>query len=212
MIGRKLIEMLGLARAETAEEGGSPASYRLHRVDPLMILNIFEALKRYDSELANSLSDQLQISQERLLELASDGRLLGAGPLLTVLDALDHHPRYADIVNLAGRNCYSMQCARDGALRYSGLHTLARQVSRLLQPFLGNASLEVDVKGRVIILRITNSIFAHGRYSLNSLCGFYIGYVQQLGHDLGLRRLDACESRCACQDEDQRDCLLQISI
>lgn len=184
---------------------------QLHRLDPLLFLNLFEALTRYDSELANHLADRLGVSREGLLELASESVMLGPGQLGEVLNALDHHPRYGDIMNLAGRNCYSMQCVRDGELRRQPLSLLARRIGQRLLPLLGDASLEIDIKGRVLMLRITNSIFAEGRFSLNCLCGFYVGWLQQLGHETGMRGLDAKESSCACQDEDERSCLIQVA-
>ncbi len=210
-INRRLLELLEFLHPPREEAQPGTGVLNLHRIDPLMLLNILEALKRYDSALANALSDRLGLSQERLLELASSGELLGPGPLVDVLDALDHHPRYDEIVNLAGRNSFSMQGARDGAIRRAPLPVMARLIAQRMLPFLGESSLDIDIKGRVLMLRITNSIFAHDRFSLNSLCGFYVGYLQQFGQDTGLRRLDARESRCACQDEDERCCLIHVS-
>ncbi|MEZ5339779.1 MAG: hypothetical protein R3F46_16145 [bacterium] len=91
------------------------------------------------------------------------------------------------------------------------LPILARRIGERLLPFLGEASLSIDTRGRVLMLRLTNSIFATDRYSMNCLCGFYVGYLQQLGQETGMRGLEARESSCACQDEDERSCLIQVA-
>lgn len=203
--------MLGIGAQSETPTDTLQESVNLHRLDPLLFLCLFESMQRYDSELANQLADGLGISRTGLMDLATEGRLLGPGQLKEILDAIDHHPRYDDIVNLAGRNSFSLQAARDGFPRRTALPMVARQLSSSLLPFMGEASLEIGLKGKVIMLRITNSIFAHDRYSLNCLCGFYVGYLQQFGQDTGLRRLDARESSCACQDEDERCCLIQVA-
>jgi hypothetical protein len=205
--GKLLNYLQGSSESEHERDHGP----NLHRIDPLLLYNIFDALKRYDFELLSKLSRDLGVSLDSLQDLAVDGQLLGAGQLGEVLDAVAHHPKYNDIMQLAGRNSFALQSARDGKLRRQVMPLMVREIGQRLLPFMGDSLLDIDLKGKVIILRITNSIFAEGRYSLSALCGFYVGYLQQLGQDCGFRRLDAGETRCACQDEEQHCCLIHVS-
>lgn len=212
MFARRLTELFSFLSPEVGDEDTDVHGPDLHRLDPILFLALFDSLQRYDAMLADRLASEFNIDQQNLVALASNGEPLGPGHLSDFLDALDHHHRYADIVILAGRNAFSLQAVRDGSFRRLPLPQLPRAVRRRMQPFIGEASLDIELRGRVLMLRITNSIFAHGRFSLNSLCGFYVGYLQQLGRDCGLRRLDAREARCACQDEDDRCCLIQAAL
>lgn len=203
--------LLSFLQPQPEREAPEDSGPNLHRIDPLLLYNIFDALKRYDFGLLTRLSQDLAVNLDTLQDLAVDGQLLGAGQLTEVLDVVAHHPKYNDIMLLAGRNSFALQSARDGKLRRQFLPLMMRDIGQRILPFMGESQLEIELKGKVIILRITNSIFAEGRFSLNSLCGFYVGYLQQLGQDCGFRRLDAVESRCACQDEEQHCCLIHVS-
>ena len=204
-----LFSLFSPAPQEPEEHG---PGINLHRIDPLLFFNLFDALKRYDLALCVRLSREFDINLDRLQDLAVGGKLLGAGQLSDLLDALAYHPQYDNIVELAGRNSFAIQNERDGRLRrVLLLPQLARDIAVRMQPFMGESELEVELRGRVIMLRITNSIFAHDRFSLNGLCGFYVGYLQQLGRDYGMKKLDARETRCACQEEDQRCCLIHVA-
>jgi hypothetical protein len=185
------------------------------RFNPLMLYNILDASRRFEPDFYSHLCRTYHLDADRILGLFSEVEQLGSGQLQPVLAELREHHSYHDIVYLAGRNSLHMWLDQEGiapssnhggAARFTGL------VKRLLPAFLGHSNYSLMVRGNVQFVEVRDSVFTRGVKHEHPVCGFYSGYLAELGSRCIPGTCGVTEVRCTAVELDATTCLFQVNL
>jgi hypothetical protein len=186
----------------------APALERFH---PILMHSLLTATRRFEPGLYDSICRRFNLDADRILGLFSEVESVGAGQLPEILSTLRNHQAYHEIVFLAGRNSLLGWAEanrvelnhRGGEERFSGL---ARQ---FMPHFLGRGASTLMSRGKMVYVEVRDSVFARGVESLHPVCGFYEGFLSELGSGCSNRNVKVSEVRCFAMDAPH-SCMLQV--
>jgi len=188
---------------------------KLERYPPVMMHCLLSAVRRFEPDFYAHLCRAYHLDADRILGLFSEVEELGAAQLTAMVGELREHQAYHEIVFLAGRNALhtyaEQQHARPSPLLTgaSRFNTLAKQ---LLPAFLGRSSYVLMSRGNLQFVELHDSVFARGVHAVRPLCGFYCGFLAELGSTCVPGAAISTEVRCVALEPDATSCLLQISL
>lgn len=185
----------------------------MERFHPILLHSLLVATRRYEPALYDHICRQQHLDAERILGLFTEVEALGPGQLAELLAQLRQQAAYRDIVFLAGRNAFAhwAEHARLGGRFRIGRLDLTQTLRRSLPPFLGSSSFNHLQRGPLHFIELRDSVFARGAASHDPLCGFYSGFLRELGQFCGPPLWEAGETRCRAADSDATSCLLQFA-
>lgn len=187
----------------------------LERFHPVLLYSILEATRRFEPDFYAHLCRSYHVDAERILGLFSEVEVIGSGQLAQLLRDLRAHPAYDDIVYLAGRNSLliwlELHNVRRPALGKTNA-AFTKLVRELLPPFLGNATLSLLTHGTLIFVEIRDSIFARDVRHVCGVCGYYAGFLVELGRFCGSQRATVTETHCSAVDPDGPTCTLEVAL
>jgi len=187
----------------------------LERFSPVMLHSILQALRRFEPDLYAHLCRAYHVDADRILGLFTEVELIGPGQLQPLLGNLRLHQSYHDIVYLAGRNALHTASERQG-VRFPRLaHDTSRfqaLLKQLFPPFLGLATYSVLVRGELHFVELRDSVFARGVEHSNMVCGFYAGFLAELGSNCVEGAATAAEIRCCATDPEAPSCMIRLNL
>ena len=174
----------------------------LERFHPILMHSLLSATRRFEPGLYDSICRRFNLDADRILGLFTETEEVGPGQLPDILDILRKHTAYHEIVFLAGRNSLlGWAEANRVALNHKGgeerFATLARQ---FLPDFLGRGTSNLLLRGKMIYVDVRDSVFARGVESLHPVCGFYEGFLSELGSGCSKHNCVVTEVRCYAMD------------
>ncbi|GEM_PF-6103847 len=187
----------------------------LERFHPVLLYSILEATRRFEPDFYAHLCRTYHVDAERILGLFSEVEVIGSGQLAQLLRDLRAHTAYDDIVYLAGRNSLLIWLELHDIRRptlSSVSAAFAKLVRELLPPFIGNASVNVLSRGTLLFIEIRDSVFARDVRHDRALCGFYAGFLFELGRFCGSPRAAVTETHCSAMDPDGPTCTLEVAL
>jgi V4R domain len=184
---------------------------QLERFHPILMHSLLTATRRFEPGLYDSICRRFNLDAERILGLFKDVEEVGAGQLPEILSTLRNHQAYHEIVFLAGRNSLlGWAEANRVALNHRGgeerFSALARQ---FLPDFLGRGTFTLMSRGKMIYVEVHDSVFARGVESLHPVCGFYEGFLSELGSGCSKHNVKVAEVRCFSMDAPH-SCMFQV--
>lgn len=192
-----------------------PDEGSLERFHPLMLHNILDAVRRFEPDFYAHLCRTYHLDADRILGLFSEIEQLGPGQLTPVLAELREHHSYHDIVYLAGRNALHMRLQQLGMAldrSHGGPPRFATMLKELLPAFTGSATFSHMVRGEMHFVDMRGSLFARGVQQARPVCGFYAGYMSELGATCVTGARGVTEVRCCAVDPDATTCLFQVNL
>ena len=189
------------------EEGG------VERFHPILLHSLLVATRRFEPALYDHICREQHLDAERIMGLFSEVDSLGSGQLAEILAQLRLQSAYSDIVFLAGRNAFALwaQHSRLGGKFRLGRMDVGQTLRRNLPPFLGRSSFNHLQRGEVHFAELRDSVFARGASHHLGVCGFYAGFLMELGQFCGPAQWEAAETRCRASDPDASACLIQFA-
>jgi hypothetical protein len=174
----------------------------LERFHPIVMHSILTCTRRFEPGLYDSICRRFNLDADRILGLFKEVEEVGSGQLSDVLAALRPHSAYHNIVFLAGRNSLlGWSEARRIALSHKGgSERFQALVKQYLPDFLGRASFNQMNRGAMVYVEVKGSVFARGAVDDNPVCGFYSGWLSELGSGCQNRQCAVTEVRCAAVD------------
>jgi hypothetical protein len=190
-----------------------PADSTMERFHPALLHSLLVSLRRFEPELYAKVSREHQLDAERISGLFAEVEMLGPGPLSALLAELRQSQSYGDIVYLAGRNAfveYAEQNRLASRLRL-GRPDIQQALRQHFTPFVGQAIYNHLQRGEVHFLELRGSLFARHAEHEMPLCGFYCGFLMELGQFCSGRAWESVEQRCCAADLEAPFCLLQFA-
>lgn len=185
----------------------------VERFHPVLLHSLLVSVRRYDPALYTHLSREYHLDAERIIGLFSELDALGGGQLAELLAELRLQPAYDEMVYLAGRNAFVevAELQRLNSRFRFGRRDLGQTLRQQLPAFLGRGSFNHLQRGEVHFLELRDSIFARSASHHDGLCGFYSGFLVELGALCGPGQWEAGEQRCVAADPDATTCLIQFA-
>lgn len=183
----------------------------LERFHPILMHSLLTSTRRFEPGLYDSLCRRFNLDADRILGLFKEVEEVGGGQLIDVLEALRKHTAYHEIVYLAGRNALlGWSEANRFALNHRGGAERFEKLARLFLPdFLGRASFNVMGRGRMIYIEVRDSVFARGVQHDHAVCGFYAGFLSELGSGCTPHNCHVSEVRCSAM-EHPASCMFAV--
>jgi hypothetical protein len=176
---------------------------QLERFHPIVMHSLLESTRRFEPGLYDSLCRRFNLDADRILGLFSEVETVGSGQLAAVLQALRPHSAYHQIVFLAGRNALLGWAEGNGiALNHRGGEERFEKLARSFLPnFVGRGSFNLMARGRLVYIEVRDSIFAREvSDSMHPLCGFYSGFLSELGSGVVKHNCPVSEVRCSAME------------
>jgi len=185
----------------------------LERFHPILMHSLLTSARRFDPGLYDSLCRRFNLDADRILGLFKEVEDVGSGQIGGVLEVLRGHTAYHEMVFLAGRNSLlGWSEANKFAMNHKGGAERFEKLARTFLPdFLGRATFHQMQRGRVIYIEVRNSIFARGVQHANPVCGFYAGFLSELGVGCTGQNCAVSEVRC-CAAEHAPSCMFAVPL
>ena len=139
-----------------------------------------------------------------------------AGVLRELIDNLSGSSAYDDIVVLAGRNAILELNPRPKWLHRLLLRRKSAHIEALsaavMPSLLGGATLDLELRGRVLFASLSGSVFVAGRERATPACGFYCGAFLELCNACGVTNAQVYEVVCRAQDPFATSCSFHIEL
>jgi hypothetical protein len=139
-----------------------------------------------------------------------------AGVLRELIDSLSQSSAYDDIVVLAGRNAILELNPQLSGLQRMLLRKQSARIEALsaavMPLLLGEATLDLQLRGRVLFASLSCSIFATGPERASPACGFYGGAFLELCNLCGVADAHVHEVVCRAMDPFATCCLFHVEL
>jgi predicted hydrocarbon binding protein len=185
----------------------------LERFSPQIMYQLLTATRRFEPDFYAFLCRKHHLDADRMLGLFGSVDELAAAQLSDLLADLRQHTSYADVALLAGRNAglailLETKISRTGG----GPARFTQLLKELSGPLLGRSTIQVMSRGTVQFVEVYGIIFARNAASLRPVCGFYTGFLQELGRMCSKDRVSVMEVRCQAAEPDAASCLFQVAL
>jgi hypothetical protein len=185
----------------------------IERFHPVVLYSLLDALRRFEPDFYSHICRSYKLDADRIIGLFTEVEEVGSALLLNVLMDMRKHQAYHNIVHLAGRNAF-LQWAELKRIRRPLFGNQSARFNSLLKQhfpeFLGKATSSLMVRGDILFLDITHSIFARGVKYGRPTCGFYGGLLTEMSLFCGATKPQITESRCAAMESSLNTCLFQV--
>jgi predicted hydrocarbon binding protein len=185
----------------------------LERFSPQIMYQLLTATRRFEPDFYSFLCRKHHLDADRMLGLFGSVDELAAAQLADILPDLRQHSSYADIALLAGRNAALSMLEEAKVLRIGGGGMrFVQLVKEMSAPLLGRSTVQVLSRGAVQFVEIYGSVFAREAASLKPVCGFYTGFLHELGRMCSKDRVSVMEVRCQAAEPEAASCLFQVAL
>jgi hypothetical protein len=187
----------------------------LERFHPLLVQTLLNSVRRFEPDFYAHLCRAFHLDADRMIGLFREVEASGPGQLMPLLRELRAHQSYHDIVYLAGRNSLHAYLELEQVRIKPGSHDAGRFVAmakQLLPSFTGLASFSHMLKGELHFFELRDSVFAREATHDNPTCGFYAGFLGELGTYFTEGTAVASEVRCCANDPEAVSCLVRVNL
>jgi hypothetical protein len=186
----------------------------LERFPPLLLHSLLQAARRYDPCFYDHLCRRFHLDADRILGLFREVEEIGPGQLQGVLEELRARQAYHEMVFLAGRNALlGWAEANRVTLNHSGgAERFQALLKQLLPDYLGRSSYNQMTRGRVSYVEVRDSVFARDVQHPHPVCGFYAGFLSELGSGCLERHCAVVEVRCRAAEAGATSCMFQVPL